>query len=78
MPPEVIAEFAAARKYFIPQLDTLRFLQVEVGDGADIALQELAARRDLKTIESICQQLEIRVFNRQTRGRYAARAGHTR
>jgi hypothetical protein len=49
----VFAEFAAARKHLIPELHTLALAQIEMSDRAEIALQELPARRQIKILEGI-------------------------
>ncbi len=74
----MLAEFAATSEHLIPEFDTLRLLKIEVGDGAEVALEKLATRGYVKAFERVRKQLEIRIFNRQTRGRRGAGAGHNR
>jgi hypothetical protein len=71
-------ELAAARKHFIPNLQALGFAQIEMSDRTEVSLEELAARRQIETFESVCQQLEVRILNRQARGHRGAGAGHIR
>src|SRR5690242_3666484 len=52
-PPEMVAEFAAAQEHVIRELQTLRFTEIEVGDGAEIALEKLTARRSIQAFERI-------------------------
>src|SRR5690348_13081538 len=52
-PPEMIAKFAAAQEHVIPELQTLRFTKIEVGDGAEKPLQKLSARRSIQAFERI-------------------------
>jgi hypothetical protein len=47
-----------------------------MGDGANIALQELAARRQVEAFERIREKLEIRILNWQTRRHGGTGAGH--
>src|SRR5258708_24376647 len=70
-------KFLAPRKRLIPELQALTLAQIEVSDRAKIALEKLPARRQIEALERIGQQLEVRIFNRQARGRRGAGAGHT-
>ena len=74
----LFAQFTAAREHVIPNLHTFGFAQIKVSDCAEIPLQELAARRLIKSIERVHKQLEIGILNRQARGRRGAGAGHSR
>src|SRR5580700_1208290 len=74
----MLAEFAATREHLIPESHTLSFAKIKMGYGVKVALEELAARRNLKTFERVSKQLEIGILNRQTRGRGCAGAGHIR
>src|SRR5256885_2241735 len=47
-------------------------------DRTKISLEKLAARRQIETLERVCQQLEIGILNRQAQGRRGAGAGHIR
>src|SRR6266436_1891110 len=49
-----------------------------MSDRTEVSLKKLTARRQIEAFERVCQQLEIRVLNRQTRGRRGAGAGHIR
>src|ERR1700756_1393012 len=69
---------APPREHFIPDLNALRFAQLDVADRPQEALQKLSACRQVYTLERVCKQLEIRILNRQTRGRKGAGAGHIR
>ncbi len=73
-----IGELAAAREHLLPNTDTFGFAQIEVSDRTEISLKELTARRQIEAVERVCQQLEIRILNRQARGRRGAGAGHIR
>src|SRR5882762_8881908 len=74
---EIFTQFTAAREHFVPQLDALRLSQIQVGDGANIALQELAARRQVEAFERISKKLEIGILNWQTRRHGGTGAGHS-
>lgn len=50
---EILTEFTPALKHLVPQLDALVFLQIQVGDGTNVALQELSARGYIKTFERV-------------------------
>jgi hypothetical protein len=52
-PPEMIAKFTAAQEHVIPELQTLRFAKIEVGDGAEESLEKLTARRSIQAFERI-------------------------
>src|SRR5580658_2430918 len=74
----MLAEFAATHEHLIPELYTLSFAKIEVRDSAEVTLEELAARRNIKAFERVSKQLEVRILNRQARGRRGAGAGHIR
>ena len=74
----MLAEFAATGEHVIPELYTLSFAKIEVSYGTEVALEELATRRCIQAFERISKQLEIRILNRQTRGRRGAGTGHIR
>lgn len=74
----MLAQLTATREHFIPELNALRFAKIKMSDGAEVTLEKLTARRNIQAFERVCKQLEIRVFNRQTRGRWGAGAGHIR
>src|SRR5271157_3107843 len=78
LPLHMLAEFTAQREHLIPELHALGFAKVEVGDGTEVALEELATRRYIQAFERVGKQLEIRILNRQTRGRRGAGTGHIR
>src|SRR6266849_5450848 len=78
LPARLIRQAATPNEHFIPDLDALRLRQLNVSDGAKEALKELSARGQVETLERIRKQLEIRVLDRQTRGRQSAGAGHIR
>src|SRR5271155_4560776 len=40
LPLHVLTKFAAACEHFIPELHTLSFTKIKVGDGAEVALEE--------------------------------------
>ncbi|PYU68482.1 MAG: hypothetical protein DMG49_15940 [Acidobacteria bacterium] len=48
-----IGELAAAREHLIPNFYTLSFAQIEVSDRAEVSLEKLAARRQIKVLERI-------------------------
>jgi len=73
-----IAELAAAREHVIPDLQTLSFAQIQMSDHTEVSLEKLTTRRQIESIERIGKQLEIRILNRQARGRRGAGAGHIR
>lgn len=77
-PARLIRHRAASRERFVPNRDALRFAQFDVTDRAQEALQKLSACWQVKALERVRQQLEIRILNRQTRGRKGAGAGHIR
>src|SRR4029077_1964981 len=74
----MLAEFPAPGEHLIPELHTLSFPKIEVRDSFEIPLEKLAARRNVKAFERVGKQLEIGIFNWQTRGRGCAGAGHIR
>ena len=74
----LIGEGPTAIEHFVPDLHTLRFAQFNVTDCAEKALEKLSPRGQVETLECIRKQLEIRVLDRQTRGREGAGAGHIR
>ena len=51
--------------------------EIELRSGAEIALQKVTARRNIHAFERVRKQLEIRIFDGQTRGRWGTGAGHS-
>src|SRR6266568_2927587 len=76
LPACLVRHRAAARERFVPYLDALRLAQLDVTDRAQEALKKLSACRQVKALERVRKQLEIRSLDRQTRGRKGAGAGH--
>src|SRR4029077_15609189 len=74
----MFAEFPAPGEHLIPKLHTLSFPKIEMRDSFEIPLEKLAARRNVEAFERVGKQLEIGIFNWQTRGRGCAGAGHIR
>src|SRR6516162_2393352 len=66
---KLLGELSASCKHLFPELQALGFVQVQVRDGAKVALEKLAARRNLQPFEHFCKELEISFFSRQTRSR---------
>jgi len=58
-PTEIFTQFRGGARAFVPQLDALGLSQIQVCDGANIALQELAARRQVEALECVSKKLEI-------------------
>src|SRR5207237_10073105 len=50
---QTIGELAAAREHLIPNFYTLSFAQIEVSDRAEVSLETLDARRQIKVLERI-------------------------
>ena len=75
---EMFGKIATTDESFIPQLKALAFAQLEMGDGAKIALEKLTASGQIQIFKSIRQQVEKGILDRQTGGRWSAGAGHIR
>ena len=78
LPACLVRHRAAPRERFVPHLDALRFAQLDVTDRPQETLEELSPCRQVKALERIRKQLEIRILDRQTRGRKGTGAGHIR
>ena len=50
---EAIGKLFAAHKHVVPELDALIFREIEMSDGANIALEELTACGELHAIERV-------------------------
>src|SRR5215470_17356344 len=73
-----IGQLPPASEHLIPNLHAFRVTQIEMRDGVKKTLEELSARRKIKTFERIRKQLEIRILDGRARGRRGAGAGHDR
>src|SRR5437588_295035 len=66
LPACLVRHRAAPRERFVPHLDALRFAQLDVTDRPQETLEELSPCRQVKALERIRKQLEIRILDRQT------------
>ena len=75
-PAERVGEFTTTREYLIPELQALTLPQIQVSCDAKVTLEKLSASGMIKALERVGQELEIGIFQGQTRGHWGTGAGH--